>query len=77
MSEICTPERESALKIALDPVLFSVLQTFFMLNALNGAASAVFTLFAYTPVKDGGLSRNVCYVHVSVVLSLSLKDIIM
>lgn len=49
----------SAWTIAFDPVLFSVLRAFFLMNVIAGAAQVVFTLYAYTPIEDGGLSRTV------------------
>ena len=51
--------KPSAWEIALEPTLFSVLCTFFMLNLINTAGSTVFILFAYTSIDSGGLSRSV------------------
>lgn len=39
--------------------MFSVLAAFFLLSVLNNAFVVVFALFAYTPVKTGGLGLSV------------------
>ncbi|PAV21280.1 MFS general substrate transporter [Pyrrhoderma noxium] len=50
--------KESAYHIATAPLLFSVLLPFSILSILNTSMIAVFSLFAYTPVHEGGLSRD-------------------
>lgn len=45
--------------LIVDPVVFSVVRTYFMLS-LNGTAfDVLFVLLSYTAVVHGGLSRNV------------------
>ncbi|KAL5527640.1 hypothetical protein ACEPAG_6441 [Sanghuangporus baumii] len=52
------PDSETAWTIARDPIMSSVLMPFFLLSILNTSMLVVFSLFAYTPIPYGGLSRN-------------------
>ena len=51
--------RYSAWEIALDPAFTPILAACFFLNLSGNASNAVFSLFAYTPIEQGGLSREV------------------
>ena len=58
-SEILSAKEVTAWQLAFDPILFPIFRAFFLLNILTTAVSVVFTLFAYTPIEHGGLSRSV------------------
>ncbi|KAH8118605.1 MFS general substrate transporter [Phellopilus nigrolimitatus] len=64
-----TTKKESAMHIAVAPVMLSVLKPFFLLSILNTAVIVVFTLFAYTPVTSGGLSKNPQEIGVAIAYS--------
>ncbi|KAL5521546.1 hypothetical protein ACEPAF_2294 [Sanghuangporus sanghuang] len=57
-AEVSSARDLSAWQLALNPVLFSIFRSFFILNLLNTSVSVVFSLFAYTPIEKGGLARN-------------------
>lgn len=53
-----TDAKDSAYHLATAPLLFSVLLPFSILSVLNTSMIAIFSLFAYTPIHQGGLSRD-------------------
>ncbi|KAL5514419.1 hypothetical protein ACEPAG_2507 [Sanghuangporus baumii] len=57
-AEVLSARDLSAWQLALNPVLFSIFRSFFILNLLNTSVSVVFSLFAYTPIEKGGLGRS-------------------
>ena len=67
----------SVWSIVNDPVVSSVLAPFFLLSILNTSMLVVFSLFAYTPIEFGGLSRDVSCLaivlaYMKVVLTVSI-----
>lgn len=62
----------------------SVLMPFFLLSILNTSLIVLFSLFAYTPIPFGGLSRNVSNIMdypnsrliLDAVLSLKKSDLL-
>ncbi|EJD05439.1 MFS general substrate transporter [Fomitiporia mediterranea MF3/22] len=68
-SEALAARDLSTWQLALDPVLFYILREHFILNILDTCSSVVFTLFAYTPIQHGGLSRNPREIGFAVALS--------
>ena len=64
----------SVWEIALNPAFTPILAACFFLNLSGNASNAVFSLFAYTPAEQGGLSQEVGHLslHKSHVLLVTI-----